>query len=216
MKVKKKLTIVTGVIIAAGVLVVGLFHSGTAQMGPSLTKADVKNLVSKQYPGEIKEPVLKTEANRPVYEVEISTNEKDYDLKLDGHSGDTLNIKATNKNTAQAKQHHKKDNNGNKENKKNKENKENKKNNEKHNNQAKEKEQNKQAEEQKETKTVISTEEAAKIALQQFSGEVDEIELEEEDGRLIYEVEIERGEQEAEVEIDAYTGEVIVIEIEED
>ena len=65
-------------------------------------------------------------------------------------------------------------------------------------------------------KTVLSIEEVSKIALQQFSGEIDEIELDEENGRLIYEIEIERGEQEAEIEIDAYTGEIIVIEIEED
>src|SRR5699024_12617157 len=54
-------------------------------------------------------------------------------------------------------------------------------------------------------KAVISTKEAGGIALKEFSGEIDGIELEEEDGRLIYEVEIERGEQEVGIEIEEYT-----------
>src|SRR5699024_1310456 len=63
--------------------------------------------------------------------------------------------------------------------------------------------------------TVLSISEVSNIALSHFSGSIDDVELEDEDGRLYYEVEIERDEQEAEMKIDAYTGEVIVIEIEE-
>src|SRR5690625_7204740 len=77
----------------------------------------------------------------------------------------------------------------------------------------------KKEQERKETEeksTAISIDEAVDIALSKFTGQVTEVEVEEEDGRLIYEVEIESGEEEAEIEIDAHTGEVSVIEIDRD
>src|SRR5699024_402107 len=59
-------------------------------------------------------------------------------------------------------------------------------------------------EEQNETKNpVISKREAIQKALEQFSGDVDDVDLEDEDGRLYYEIEIERGDLEAEIMIDA-------------
>jgi len=58
----------------------------------------------------------------------------------------------------------------------------------------------------------ISPEEAVTIALTAATGEVKEIELESEAGRLIYEVELTS----AEVMIDAQTGEVLEVETEAD
>jgi len=63
---------------------------------------------------------------------------------------------------------------------------------------------------------ILSHDEATKIALAEFNGVVDEIELDEEDGKLRYEIEIENGEMEAEVVIDAYTGKVVIIEIDDE
>ncbi|NJP38509.1 PepSY domain-containing protein [Alkalicoccus luteus] len=59
----------------------------------------------------------------------------------------------------------------------------------------------------------IDREEAAAIALEAFSGVVDDIDLEEKDGRLVYEIEVENeaSDQEADVIIDAYSGEVLDI-----
>ena len=62
------------------------------------------------------------------------------------------------------------------------------------------------------------TEEAAiKIALEQIPGTVEEVELEDENGTIVYEIEI-RAEDgtEQEVEIDATTGEVVKVEAEDD
>ena len=204
---KKKLLAAVGIIIGIGVLTFSFLQTSSSSNEPSLTNTEIKNLVSEQYPGEIAEPELKIDANQPVYEIDVTDDQTVYGLKLDGHSGEVLNIvkKEVKKKPATTKKPKKEKEVS----EKPKEPKEQEKPKEEPKEQAKDKE--KEA-----PKTVLSVEEVSKIALQQFSGEIDEIELDEENGRLIYEIEIERGEQEAEIEIDAYTGEVIVIEIDED
>lgn len=67
---------------------------------------------------------------------------------------------------------------------------------------------------QEQNNDVISREEAKQIALNEFQGKVVEIELDEDDGRWVYEIEIEDGKYEAELELDAVTGEIIEKEIE--
>lgn len=62
---------------------------------------------------------------------------------------------------------------------------------------------------------LIDINEAIEIALAEFSGEVEEAELDNDDGRFIYEIEIEAGEQEAEFDIDAVTGEILDMEIDD-
>src|SRR5699024_9600106 len=204
---KKKLLAAVGIIIGIGVLTFSFLQTSSSSNESSLTNTEIKNLVSEQYPGEIAEPELKIDANQPVYEIDVTDDQTVYGLKLDGHSGEVLNIvkKEVKKKPATTKKPKKEKEVS----EKPKEPKEQEKPKEEPKEQAKDKE--KEA-----PKTVLSVEEVSKIALQQFSGEIDEIELDEENGRLIYEIEIERGEQEAEIEIDAYTGEVIVIEIDED
>ena|SRR5699024_1533619 len=210
---KKKLLAAVGIIIGIGVLTFSFFQTSSSSNEPSLTNTEIKNLVSEQYPGEIAEPELKIDANQPVYEIDVTDNETVYGLKLDGHTGEVLNIvkkevkkkPATTKKPKEEKKVSKKLKEPSKEPKE-----------EKPKEEPKEQAKEKQDKEKEVPKTVLSVEEVSKIALQQFSGEIDEIELDEENGRLIYEIEIERGEQEAEIEIDAYTGEVIVIEIDED
>ncbi|MCF3944631.1 PepSY domain-containing protein [Oceanobacillus alkalisoli] len=63
---------------------------------------------------------------------------------------------------------------------------------------------------------VLSIEEAKQIALTEFEGKVTEIELDEDDGRLMYEVELKNETHEAEIELDARTGDIIELDIEED
>ena len=67
-------------------------------------------------------------------------------------------------------------------------------------------------------KQATVTEEAAiKIALEQVPGTVEEVELEDENGTIVYEIEI-RAEDgaEQEVDIDATTGDVVKVEAEDD
>ena len=65
--------------------------------------------------------------------------------------------------------------------------------------------------------TGLSEEQAIEIALLEVPGEVEEIELEREDGMWVYEVEIMSADgQEYEVEIAADTGDVIEVEAEDE
>lgn len=59
--------------------------------------------------------------------------------------------------------------------------------------------------------TAIDIKEAMAIGLNEYSGTISEIELDEEDGQLIYELEIISGNVKAEIDINAYTGDIIVI-----
>lgn len=60
----------------------------------------------------------------------------------------------------------------------------------------------------------INQEEAERIALEEHPGEVDDVDLEERDGRLVYEIEIDNEDTgiDAEIIIDAYSGEILSIE----
>lgn len=64
--------------------------------------------------------------------------------------------------------------------------------------------------------SLLDVDEAIEIALAKFSGEVTEVELDEDDGRYVYEIEIETDREEAEIEIDAHTGEIIEFDVDHD
>ena len=65
--------------------------------------------------------------------------------------------------------------------------------------------------------TGLSEEQAIEIALLEVEGEVQEVELEKEDGEMVFEIEILSADgQEFEVEIAADTGEVLEVEAEDE
>ncbi|WP_147805045.1 PepSY domain-containing protein [Alkalicoccus halolimnae] len=61
----------------------------------------------------------------------------------------------------------------------------------------------------------LTEEEAVEIAMREHSGTLDDIDLDEEGGRLIYEIEIENDSSgvDADIVIDAYSGEVLSVEL---
>lgn len=61
----------------------------------------------------------------------------------------------------------------------------------------------------------ITTEKAIEIAEKEVNGKVDEIDRDDEDGRIIYEIELKTNNGEAEVKLDAVTGKVLKIEYED-
>src|SRR5690606_31020132 len=65
-------------------------------------------------------------------------------------------------------------------------------------------------------KNIISKDEAKNIALKKAGGKVEEIELEKENNKLIYEIEVENGQYEYEFRIDAVTGKILSMERDQD
>lgn len=62
---------------------------------------------------------------------------------------------------------------------------------------------------------IISIDEAKKIALSHFSGDIKEIELDEDDGRFAYEIEMKTAHGEVDLTIDALTGKLLKQDIDE-
>lgn len=207
---KKKIALSVGVLAIASVLGLGIYHSNASQAEPKLSSEEIDDIVTSQYPGTITEMELEKDSNQVIYEVEITEDGKEYELKLDGNTGEVLKIKEkemVKKQTDDTDQHPKK-----------------KQAQQQANDQVDQKNQSQsetnenrpdQQDKRNQQKTVIDADEAVQIALKEFSGTVESVELDEDDLRLIYEVEIEAGDEEAEVEIDAYTGEVLVIDIDD-
>src|SRR5690625_2293078 len=235
----KKVGIILGVMISAIVLGFGINHSNASQAEPQLSSEEIKEIVSNEYPGEIIDLTLSEKENEAVYTVNVDANETVYELEMDGNTGEVLELRETpitnkdqfvideDKDKGQNKDENKNKNKNKNKTKTKAGEKEKKKTSDRQKDAAKETESKKPSkqktvkkeQERKETEeksTAISIDEAVDIALSKFTGQVTEVEVEEEDGRLIYEVEIESGEEEAEIEIDAHTGEVIVIEIDRD
>ena len=65
-------------------------------------------------------------------------------------------------------------------------------------------------------KTFLSTDEVEKIALQEVAGIVEEIELEKQAGKSVYEVDIEKDDIDYNLHIDAYSGEIYTIDRDDD
>lgn len=237
---KKKTIIIAGVLTATIVFGLGIYQSDASQGSPTLSQDEIISLVSAQYPGTIKEIELEKERNRAVYEIEIVNDGIEYELKVDGSSGEIIKLKEKKKlddeKSIEVVEVQDKETETEKENKISETKKENKESETaKENKVSKTVEENKVSEtklekkqvspnnkkqadakkEQKNKQTVISMEQAIAIAQKEFPGTVSEAELDEDDGRLIYEIEIEAKDEEAEFEIDAMTGEILVIEIDD-
>jgi uncharacterized membrane protein YkoI len=201
---KKKVLAAIGAMAVAAVVGFAFSQSGIVNADPNLTHEDVRKQITEQYPGNITELELEKKGKNAIYEVEIELDGKEYDIKIDGNSGDVLKLEET--------VNSKNNNRNNQTDRQEVEEKDNKDDRENQDDNQQKVEENKDAKQ-----TVISIEEAKKIALNNFSGKItDEIELDEDDGRFIYEIQMEEGNREADIEIDAYTGEVIMLEIETD
>ncbi|HLR52131.1 MAG TPA: PepSY domain-containing protein [Candidatus Avamphibacillus sp.] len=213
---KKKIALTAGALVVATTLGLGIYHSDASHVEPTLTTEDVESLVADQYPGTITDMELEKDFNKAVYEVEIEGEGKKYKLKLDGSSGEVLELKEkTVMNTAEKEKPSKENEDQNLTVKEKKDDTKQDKKQEKQDKKEGKESNKKSNQNNNDKKALMDTSEASEIALNEFSGTITDLELDEEDGRLIYEIEIEDGEQEAEMEIDAHTGEILVIEIDD-
>ncbi len=141
--------------------------------GMTLNKA-TEIALQKVENGVVTEADIDQEHGQVVYEVEVKTNELEYDFKIN-QSGEIIKEKKE-----------KRDDHDDEENR------------------------------IRSGENTISVEQAKTIALKEVSGFVDDLDLEEENGMLIYEIEIEqktdRDDDEATVYVNALTGEVLSIE----
>jgi len=251
--VKKKAGLIIGVSLCVFILGLGLFQTSATEKSPEMTVEDIKEMVTNQYPGEIQSVKEGSGSQNIIYEIKLKNDTKGYTLKVDGDTGEIINIdektiaqaddsssdevtiseKDTDKNTdtdADKKKDNQgtdsksnnddKNSNGNNEtgnkDKNTSENSGDKKDSEQNNEQSNSKNdeggKKKKSNNQKQDKnTVIDIRGAISIGLKEYQGIVTEIELDTENGQLVYEVEIVSGNEKAELDINAYTGEILLI-----
>lgn len=217
---KSKIAVVAGALTGATFLGLGIYHSDASQTEPKISTDDIKTMVADQYPGTITDIELEKNFDKIFYEVEVENENREYDLKLDANTGEVLKIREKDTSDKESvsekkteasdgdkeKQESTKEQQHAQENKQAHDSKE-QKNDDK---QPVEKEKNKQS------NGLIGMKKAEKKALDAFAGTIVSMELDEDDDRMIYEIEIENGEDEADVDIDAYTGEVLGLSIDRD
>lgn len=205
---------VLGTVAGLALLGFGIFQSGVSSANLELSSDEIREIVETQYPGEIIELGLEKDTANAYYAVKVESEGKTYDLRLDGNSGEIVSLEEAEKLTSNAekaddkvdKQKDEKNDNSKKNNgESKKEDSDNAKDNQENTNSNDKKESSNSA--------IINSDKAREIALSQFSGTIENIERDEDDGQLIYEIEIVNGEDEAEIKINAYTGEVLVVDI---
>ncbi|KAF0817917.1 hypothetical protein KIS4809_3101 [Bacillus sp. ZZV12-4809] len=72
-----------------------------------------------------------------------------------------------------------------------------------------------QSEKEINAENIISEQKAVEIAEQEVNGTMKEIELDEDDGQILYEVELKTNKGEADVDIDAESGKVLKVELDD-
>ncbi|WP_174615728.1 PepSY domain-containing protein [Virgibacillus ihumii] len=234
---KKKVGFVLSILLGLSALGLGMYHTSASQAAPELSKEQIRDKVKNQYPGKITELEFDKEGKRAVYEVEVVQNGKEYEIIFDGNTGEVLSLekhsvskddddsddrseKDDDSSENDAAKNEKDDADDEKYDKDDRDDDENDRNekagndnrdddvNAKNNDKKNEANNNKTSKEPR-----ISAAKAQDIALKEVPGTLVSSELDEDDGRLIYEIEVKSDKKEAEFDIDAYTGEIIMMSI---
>jgi len=226
---KKKIGIVLTVILGISALGLGMLQSSASEASPKMDRQEITDLIKSQYPGEITELELDKEGTRAVYEAELHDGSKEYEIKLDGNTGKVLELdekftadadKEQNKANSNEKKSGKEDSGQKKASQardddhddKNDSGQDDKANMELSNKSNSDGNKNNQSQKS----AVIDSAEAEKIAKDAFPGTIIQLELDEDDGQLYYEIEMKSKKKEADLEINAYTGDILVMEIDND
>ena len=188
---KTWIAVLVGAVVIAG-LGFGVNQIFAGEGGPALTEREAAQKAEERYPGTVKEIELDDQGARHVYEIELHGAGGEYEIKMDANTGEILKVEQSQATAAgeEGRMDDDRENEG--------------------------------ADDQRASEApakeakYIGYEQAKKIARSKFNGRIKEIELDEDDGRWIYEVEMKKGKREAELEIDAYTGEILFMSLEND
>lgn len=202
--VRKKMIWVIGTLVAFSIVGLTVYQTNATSSSPDLNSEEIIELVNIQYPGQHSEPELSVENGEPVYQMEVTKDQGVYSLKLNGDTGQVIDLTSVEK-TANNKEDTEEQEDAAEENPEADDSEP-----------AEEKTESKSNNQTIENDAMLSHEEAKEIALKEFPGRVTDLELDSDDGVYIYEIEIVNGEEEASIEINAYTGNVVMIEIDID
>ncbi|MFD2627211.1 PepSY domain-containing protein [Oceanobacillus kapialis] len=183
---RKKAGLLIAGIAGAAVLGFGVYQTNADAKDPKLNTDEIRQMVTDQYSGTITELELDKEANRTVYEIEVTDNKIETDLEMDAETGEVLKEKSG---TVNRDDDDHDDYDGSHD----------------------------DAQDdnvvQVNNKDLITEKEAIAIAKKEFNGKAREVEMDEDDGRVLYEIEIVKDRTEADFEIDAVSGEILEMDI---
>ncbi|GAA0500945.1 hypothetical protein GCM10008986_30390 [Salinibacillus aidingensis] len=255
---KKKILVSVMAIIVAFGAGMGIHQMTKTSSAASLSIEEARKIAEQQFPGEVVEIGLEKDGNRAVYEMEIKGDGQEYELLLDGETGEVIKLEQkaaakidTEKQSGQSQKPSdqsddkkqegssgkKSDDDANSEPSQNdpedqssnqpkddhhddKDVKQDKNNDSKSDGNGNQKSDDDpeavRFEQPKKEKLPIIQAQAIEIARAEinFDGKVEEVELDDDDGRLYYEIEMVSATHEADIEIDAYTGAVLSISTE--
>ncbi|PPA69575.1 PepSY domain-containing protein [Jeotgalibacillus proteolyticus] len=188
--------IILGGAIGAGAMTdqfktVGIVNPEPAEQSELISLDEAKEKALAEYEGVVESVELEKQFKGYIYEIDIDNGEYDWELDMDASTGEILKAKEERDDDwNETSSNNQTDDNGT----------------------ASAIDSNTASSNTNEE--YISQEEAVKIAMAQVSGTLESVELDEDDGRMIYEIEINKDkDDDAEVDIDAVTGEIIEIDL---
>ncbi|HLQ70235.1 MAG TPA: PepSY domain-containing protein [Bacillota bacterium] len=87
---KKKIGLIVGIAFSVCVLGLGIYHSSATGAPSEMTKAEIKDMINDQYPGEIAS--IEKQRDEMAYEIKLENETKGYTLKVDAKTGEILKI----------------------------------------------------------------------------------------------------------------------------
>lgn len=183
---KKKAIIIASILAVGAIGTAG--YSASATYGESkanVEQKDVIRVIKDKYDGHVKEIEFEKDNGKGKYEVEYTKGNKKYEVEIDAKDGKVIKeeVEVANQHDA----NHKDDNYD-------------------------DRDVTKPNENEKKNANIITVQQAIDIALKDQAGHVTEVELDEEDGKVRYEIEIETKRGEVEIKIDAKTGKILDVE----
>ncbi|TFD94411.1 PepSY domain-containing protein [Jeotgalibacillus sp. R-1-5s-1] len=182
---------------------VGIVNPEPAEQSDLISVDEAKEKALAEYEGVVESVELEKQFRGYIYEIDIDNGEIDYDLDMDASTGEILKAKEE------------RDDDGDDDDRDD----DNSQNNQTNNTSGDDNgTASATASNGTSAEEYITQEEAVSIAMAEVSGTLESVEFDDDDGRMIYEIEINTGngdDDDAEFEIDAVTGEILEMDLED-